>query len=585
MQHSPTANGIASNSSSSSSSSDYDDNWQTLLTIPSLASENIGAHCFVDQLYPGTGRIEEVGLGSDFFPPDELHPFLPLVEQPTIDIIDQLLPTEKQYEFVITEYEPEIKPGRRSREVPALLVDGGASEEFSFYDKTLNELEFELYAANALNKPEPFDEHKPQASIKEYFESFAHRDVAAELQTANEADVKPSAPIALPTIKPTRSKSTTAPKPEAIKPVFRCPDCASQFVRQGNLRRHQQNVHCAVPASRPHSSQPHSREVSALLVVGGAVKEDYDKTLNELELYAAANAVTKHDPFAEHKPQAAFNQYFEIFPPHRDVDAELQPPAEADVKSSAPIAAPTNKPTRSKSTAAPKPEPIKPVFQCPDCASQFQRKGNLQRHQKNVHCAGPGSGSNSGQQQLICNNNGFACPECDRTFRTSSTLQQHRVIHSDERPHQCEACGRAFNRISTLIAHRRTHQPVKQFSCHLCPKAFHQKGNLRNHIFMHTNERPYRCGQCDKGFNQLSNLNVHRLKAHGISGPARGGKGASAVSAQCQRCGDLFASFEQMRAHEVRVHRHQLVPMKTIDLTDDDEVEAPAPAMVLLRPK
>lgn len=356
---------------------------------------------------------------------DELHPFLPQEEHPTICIADHLLPEPGHYEFIITEYE-ELKP-----EVKPLLVDG-IKNEFSFYDQSLNQLEFELYAANAVEKPDPID--------KKDFERFAQ---ITELLTTTDGDVKPSVPIAAPTTTSIRGNQTKVPTPKPTKSLLRCHNCPSQFRHNGNLRRHQQIVHSDVLVSESNSEQPQ-----------------------------------------------------------------------------------------------------------------------------------------------VYNDKGFVCPECDRTFRTNSTLQQHRVIHSDKRPYGCEVCGRAFNRISTLIAHRRTHQPDKPFCCHLCPKAFHQKGNLRNHIFMHTNARPYRCGQCDKGFNQLSNLNVHRLKSHGSSVPTKGGKVAvaSTMSSQCQRCGDLFANFEQMRSHEVRVHRSQLVPMKTIDLTDDADDEEPA-SIVLLQPK
>lgn len=80
-------------------------------------------------------------------------------------------------------------------------------------------------------------------------------------------------------------------------------------------------------------------------------------------------------------------------------------------------------------------------FLCEKCGMAFGLKGNLVKHQRNMHASG----------RTV-----FPCPTCQRIFSMKGNLTKHiQTVHERIRPFGCDLCSAFFSRRSNLNQHRR----------------------------------------------------------------------------------------------------------------------------------
>ncbi|XP_053290647.1 oocyte zinc finger protein XlCOF19 isoform X2 [Pleuronectes platessa] len=161
------------------------------------------------------------------------------------------------------------------------------------------------------------------------------------------------------------------------------------------------------------------------------------------------------------------------------------------------------------------------TFCCSGCGKRFNRKGDLNRHER----------SHTREKT-------FSCSECSRRFNLRSNLNTHMRSHAGEKPFSCSECGKRLRHRGHLNAHMRTHTGEKPFSCSECGKRFRHRGHLNAHMRTHTGEKPFSCSECSRRFNIRGNLNTH-MRSHTGEKPF-----------SCSECGKRFS-------HSCHLNRHK----------------------------
>ncbi|XP_059192786.1 zinc finger protein OZF-like [Centropristis striata] len=194
----------------------------------------------------------------------------------------------------------------------------------------------------------------------------------------------------------------------------------------------------------------------------------------------------------------------------------------------------------------------KKSFKCDTCGKDFNHKGNLQRHQRNIHkdnrpftCKISGkhvqSTSLVSHMRIHTVEKPFTCKICGWGFRCNSRLKQHSTIHTGEKPYSCKTCGKDFRQHSNLVLHMRIHTGEKPYACNTCKKRFADRSTCKTHMRIHTGEKPFACEVCGLVFNQRGNLRIH-MRTHTGEKPYA-----------CNICEKRFA-FSSTRKIHMRTH-------------------------------
>ncbi|XP_073420939.1 uncharacterized protein [Dendrobates tinctorius] len=191
-------------------------------------------------------------------------------------------------------------------------------------------------------------------------------------------------------------------------------------------------------------------------------------------------------------------------------------------------------------------------FSCSKCGKCFNYKGTLEQHQRTHIWKKPFSCSECekcfsqklylvNHQRTHTGEKPFSCSECGKCFDHKWKLTLHQRTHIGEKPFSCSECGKCFNKKSYLVYHQRTHTGEKPFSCSECGKCFNQKSYLVNHQRTHTGEKPFLCSKCGKCFKLKSVLDCHQ-RTHTGEKPF-----------SCSECGKCFTQKSDLVYHQ-RTH-------------------------------
>ncbi|XP_054287670.1 zinc finger protein 425-like [Macrosteles quadrilineatus] len=164
---------------------------------------------------------------------------------------------------------------------------------------------------------------------------------------------------------------------------------------------------------------------------------------------------------------------------------------------------------------------IKDKFSCEKCGRSYNRKDNLQRHQK-LEC---------GQDP------GFFCPVCP--YKTKHKNSGYEVVLKDGKERfVCVSCGRSYSRKPNLRQHQRyecntEHYPPhpvggptapwmasvsllssQKHPCFKCGRSYKRKDHLTRHLRWECGKTPqfqccYKCQKCGKVYTLKTNLCRH----------------------------------------------------------------------------
>ncbi|KAF5308498.1 hypothetical protein FQR65_LT06163 [Abscondita terminalis] len=221
----------------------------------------------------------------------------------------------------------------------------------------------------------------------------------------------------------------------------------------------------------------------------------------------------------------------------------------------------------------------KKIFECPMCKESFdhvlQLKVHVPRH---------------------CIDGKYTCPHCKKVFKEYSIIRKHiRAFHC-ERKHNCPHCAKPFPTLDKLRMHLLRHSDHREFLCADCGKQFKRKDKLKEHTKrMHSEEREntvpksskialqnkkftpkvqptdyhrfiYKCHACLVGFKRRGMLVNHLAKRHPDISPDTVPELNLPIlrttrDYYCQYCDKIYKSSSKRKAHILKNHPGQALPM------------------------
>ena len=136
-------------------------------------------------------------------------------------------------------------------------------------------------------------------------------------------------------------------------------------------------------------------------------------------------------------------------------------------------------------------------FKCNHCDQVFPKLHKLKRHLENV---GPKTMN--------------ACTICKREFNDKGNLRRHiRQVHTDLKPYKCDKCDRRFGDAGNLKRHIKGKHEGLRDQCNQCNQSVFI-GCMQRHIRTYHSIQTYNCSHCDKDFRTRYGLSSHVNEKH-----------------------------------------------------------------------
>ncbi|KPU79904.1 uncharacterized protein Dana_GF18169, isoform B [Drosophila ananassae] len=150
-------------------------------------------------------------------------------------------------------------------------------------------------------------------------------------------------------------------------------------------------------------------------------------------------------------------------------------------------------------------------FTCNHCSESFPSGGLRQKHERNVHGAGPRvvmNRFNKVPPDGEVKDGRYFCSECPKSYTSRFALKVHKNSHTGAKPFKCKVCQQAFRGPGLLKRHMESHKRLP-FHCEICLKGFLLECQLKDHMLVHTGKRSFWCELCDVYYRYKYNLTKH----------------------------------------------------------------------------
>lgn len=125
-------------------------------------------------------------------------------------------------------------------------------------------------------------------------------------------------------------------------------------------------------------------------------------------------------------------------------------------------------------------------FLCQVCGIGFKRNDALKQHYI-IHSNFSDTGDS---EQIGLSSTIYKCEKCDKICRSKSSLNEHILIHENQKTFKCEHCEKCFNTSNILHKHNKSiHSAPGTFVCNICDKKFNTPFNLKRHTKTHEKQK------------------------------------------------------------------------------------------------